>query len=162
MKRIAVAGISLAFFALATMLPGTAQAQSAYETNVGCGLGNQLFKEIGQDSILFQILAVTTNGTFGNQTFGITSGTLGCKTPSKVAFNEKINKFVADNMDVLAQDMASGRGEALDALAELLQVPADKKVEFYAALQANFTRIYTSENVQSADVLDNISGLPNS
>ena len=155
MKRFVVAGLALAF-AVTVMLPGVSYS-AGYNENTGCGLGNQLFKEIGQDSILFQILAVTTNGIFGNQTFGITSGTLGCKKPTKVVENEKVEKFVADNMDSLAQDMAMGRGESLDTLAELMGVPAEKKAEFYAALQSNFTKIYTSANVQSADVIDNIS-----
>lgn len=157
MKRFIVAGVALAF-AAAVMLPGVSSAQG-YNENTGCGLGNQLFKEIGQDSILFQILAVTTNGILGNQTFGISSGTLGCKKPTKVVENEKVQKFVADNMDSLAQDMAVGRGETLDALAELMNVPAEKRAEFYASLQTNFTRIYASSDVQSADVIDNIAAL---
>ena len=155
MKRFVVAGLALAF-AVTVMLPGVSYS-AGYNENTGCGLGNQLFKEIGQDSILFQILAVTTNGIFGNQTFGITSGTLGCKKPTKVVENEKVEKFVADNMDSLAQDMAMGRGESLDTLAELMGVPAERKAEFYAALQSNFTKIYTSASVQSADVIDNVS-----
>jgi len=48
----------------------------ASQKNTGCGLGSVIFK--GQDALLFQILAVTTNGTSGNQTFGITTGTLNC------------------------------------------------------------------------------------
>jgi len=157
MKRFVVAGVALAF-AVTVMLPGVSYS-AGYNENTGCGLGNQLFKEIGQDSILFQILAVTTNGIFGNQTFGITSGTLGCKKPTKVVENEKVEKFVADNMDSLAADMAMGRGESLDTLAELMGVPAEKKAEFYASLQSNFTKIYTSENVQSADVIDGIASV---
>lgn len=157
MKRFVVAGVALAF-AVTVMLPGVSYS-AAYNENTGCGLGNMLFKEIGQDSILFQILAVTTNGTFGNQTFGITSGTLGCKKPTKVVENEKVEKFVADNMDSLAADMAMGRGESLDTLSELMGVPAEKKAEFYASLQSNFTKIYTSEKVQSADVIDGIASV---
>src|SRR5205823_3826374 len=36
----------------------------------GCGLGSMLF---GDQKGMIQILAATTNGTFGSQTFGITS-----------------------------------------------------------------------------------------
>lgn len=42
----------------------------------GCGWGSKLFD--GQQGVAPQVLAVTTNGTSGNQTFGITSGTSGC------------------------------------------------------------------------------------
>lgn len=158
MKRFVVAGLAFAF-AVSVMLPGVSYS-AGYNENTGCGLGNQLFKEIGQDSVLFQVLAVTVNQTIlFNQVFGITSGTLGCKQPTKLVENEKLNKFVADNMDSLAQDMATGRGESLETLAELMGVPAEKKPEFFASLQANFTNIYTSEKVVSADVIDNIASI---
>ena len=45
--------------------------------SVGWGLGSQIFD--GQSGVAPQVLAVTTNGTLGNQTFGISSGTSGCK-----------------------------------------------------------------------------------
>lgn len=158
MKRLMAAGSSLFLAGVLLLLPSGASAQSSYNTNTGCGLGNMLFAEIGQDKILFQIFAVTTNGTFGNQTFGITSGTLGCKQPSKFVSNE-LQRFVADNMDSLAQDIAGGRGEAVSTLAELMDVPAEDRAAFYALLQANFSRIYTSASVESTDVIENISAI---
>ncbi len=156
MKRIAMYGLAAAFLGGMLVAPGTASAQS-YNENTGCGLGNMLFKNIGQDSILFQILAVTTNGIVGNQTFGISSGTLGCSRPAKIVFNEKVNTFVAANMDDLARDMSRGQGETLDTLAELMSIPSDKKGEFYAALQTNFKTIYGSEGVQASDVVEAVS-----
>ncbi len=60
-------------------------------------------------------------------------------------------------METLAQDMATGSGESLVTLAELMEVPAEKRGAFYASLQSNFTKIYTSSDVQSAEVIDNIS-----
>jgi len=123
--------------------------------NTGCGLGYLLFKD-APDSTLFEILAVTTNGTFGNQTFGITTGTLECKQPEKVVKNDKLFKFVSENMDQLASDIASGNGETLDTVAELMDIPEEKRADFYAKLQENFDKIYVSEKVQSADVIDKI------
>lgn len=157
MKRLVISGCTLAMLIGAAIVPGGASAQGAYDTNVGCGLGNMLFQEIGQDSILFQVFAVTTNGTLGNQTFGISSGTLECKQPSKVVTNEKTNRFVADNMDSLAQDMAAGQGETISTLAELMEVPVEKRADFYVSLQSNFSNIYASEHTQSAEVLDKIT-----
>ncbi len=49
---------------------------------------------------------ITFNGIFGNQTFGITSGTSECERPADFASNERIQKYVADNMDQLAADIA--------------------------------------------------------
>ncbi len=154
MKRLVGFGSAL-LLAGAFMLPSSAVAQS-YDTNVGCGLGNMLFKEIGQDKTLFQILAVTTNGFFFNQTFGITSGTLGCAQPSMFVENEKVLRFVADNMDTLAQDIAAGNGEALSTLAELMEIPAEQRPVFFSKLQENFNGIYSSSAVESADVIEGI------
>jgi hypothetical protein len=61
------------------------------------------------------------------------------------------------NMDNLARDIAQGRGETLDAFAELVGVPTEKRPEFYAQLQSGFARIFTSSNVQMASVMDNIA-----
>jgi len=123
--------------------------------NTGCGLGSQILKN--QDSVLMQVFAATTNGTSGNQTFGITSGTSGCAKPSKFVSNDKANKFVAENMDALALNISNGQGEALDTLATLLHV--SNKDVFASTLQSNFDKIYTSENVTSAEVIDNIVAL---
>lgn len=159
MKRLMISGLSLALLVGTVMLPGISSAQSDYDLNTGCGLGNQLFREIGQNSLLFQVLAVTTNGILGNQTFGISSGTLGCKRVSKVVQNEKMEKFVSENMDSLAQDIAAGQGESLTTLAELMNIPAEKRGEFFTAMQVNFTKIYSSDKVQSADVIENIAAI---
>jgi len=69
--------------------------------------------------------------------------------------NERAEEFVASNMDILAKEIAVGHGESLNALAELLNV--EDKVTFSAALQSNYNSIYTSQNVEMSDVLDNIS-----
>jgi hypothetical protein len=156
MKRLIAAGSSLFLAGVLFMLPSGVSAQN-YDMNTGCGLGNMLFKEVGQNSTLLQVFAVTTNGTFGNQTFGISSGTLGCKMPDKFVSTEKLQRFVADNMDTLAQDMAAGRGEAVSTLAELMNVSVDERPAFYTLLQANFNNIYTSASVEYADVIDNIN-----
>jgi len=125
--------------------------------NVGCGLGTTLIGDQGNDSLVMQVLAATTNGTSGNQTFGITSGTLGCKKPTKIASNDKLNKFVADNMDKLAMDISAGHGETLSAVADMLKVPADKRADFYAKLKTNFDKIYASNKVSAGDVIDSIA-----
>ena len=116
------------------------------------GLGSQIIKS--QDSVLMQIFAATTNGTSGNQTFGITSGTSGCAKPSKIVSNEKVNTFVANNMDALAIDISNGEGESIDTLATLLDIK--DKTAFRTTLQNNFATIYSSSDVTSAQVIDNI------
>jgi len=127
-------------------------AIAGVNSQTGCGLGSMIIKD--DSSAVLLALQATTNGTSGNQTFGITSGTSGCKK-TKFVMNERAEEFVASNMDQLAKEIAMGHGESVDTLAELLAVE-DKEV-FASALQANYNSIYTSQNVEMADVLDNIS-----
>ena len=140
------------FIVATTALMTTASFANA---NTGCGLGNQVITN--QDSVLMQVFAATTNGTSGNQTFGITSGTSGCAKPARFVSNNKANEFVAGNMDALAFDISNGEGEALTTLATLLNI--SNPDVFASTLQTNFNKIYTSATVSSADVIDNIVSL---
>ena len=121
--------------------------------NTGCGLGSMIIKN--QNSTMLQAIAATTNGTSGNQTFGITSGTSNCNKPNNFVSNDKLNKFVEDNMDELALDISAGKGETLSTVAKLMNV--ENNSEFSAKLQANFSNIYSSQNVTSANVIDSIA-----
>ena len=121
--------------------------------NTGCGLGSLLIKN--QNSTMLQAFAATTNGTSGNQTFGISSGTSNCDKPTHFVSNDKLNRFVTENMDELAADISAGKGETLSTVAKLMNV--ENSQEFASKLQANFSNIYTSENVTSANVIDSIA-----
>jgi hypothetical protein len=132
----------------------------AKQSNVGCGLGTVIFKD--KEGLLFQLFAVTTNHSVcGNQTFGISTGTLNCEQFKGIVSNEKINKFVADNMDNLAKDIAKGNGEYLNTLAVLMEVKEPVRGQFYGKLQSNFSKIYTSDKVTHTDVLNNIEKVMN-
>jgi hypothetical protein len=122
--------------------------------NTGCGLGSMAFE--GQNGLMSQTAAATTNGIFGNQTFGISSGTLNCEQFKTFAFNEKVNIFVAENMDNLATDIARGQGEYVNTLALLMEVPSAKRASFRSQLQAHFSDIYTSDKVTHSEVVQNI------
>ncbi len=97
---------------LAISLLVVSSAYAGARENCGCGIGSMAFGD--QEGLVFQVLAATTNNAIsGNQTFGISSGTLGCERANSVTKNEKVNTFVAENMDNLATDIASGQGETL-------------------------------------------------
>jgi len=130
----------------------TTTAVAGGNNQTGCGLGSVIIKD--NSSAVMLALQATTNGTSMNQTFGITSGTLGC-TKTKLVMNERAQEFVASNMDILAKEISVGHGESLDTLAELLEV--QDTVAFSAELQANYNSIYTSQKVEMSDVLDNIA-----
>ncbi len=141
---------------LMVLVASTAFAAGDARSNTGCGLGTLIFQDKADNSTVLQSLQATTNDIFGNQTFGITSGTSECKQPAKFAKNDRLDEFMVANMDNLAKEIAMGKGETLEAFAELLQIPTNKRPEFYQKLQSNFAKIFTSENVQLASVVDNV------
>ena len=127
-------------------------AIAGVNSQTGCGLGSMIIKD--DSTALMLALQATTNGTSANQTFGITSGTSGCKK-TKIVMNERAEEFVASNMDQLAKEIAMGHGESVDTLAELLAV--EDKEAFASALQSNYNSIYSADDVKMAEVLDTIS-----
>lgn len=138
------------------VLSGTSYAATVSE-DCGCGLGKEL---IGEKSGLgWNLLGTSLNGTSGNQTFGMSSGTLGCGKTEKFVSNERMDIFVADNMDGLAVDIASGNGENLDALMEIAQVSGADKAAACEALQANFDTIYPTADVNDTAVAQSIRGV---
>ncbi|HAS17245.1 MAG TPA: hypothetical protein DCR39_04985 [Nitrospiraceae bacterium] len=145
--------VVFAAVALSLMVVSSSHAIERKYGTAGCGLGSML---LGDEPGMVQILAVTLNGIAGNQTFGITSGTLNCEKQANFSSNEILNRFVTLNMDNLAKDIASGRGESLETLAELMNIPAENRTNVYSKLQANFSDIFTSESVEAGDVIDNI------
>lgn len=135
------------------LLPVTAFA--AGENNVGsCGLGSKVFE--GQSGLAPQIMAVTTNGSFGNQTFGMSTGTLGCSSDGTVSSNWKTAMFIDGNKERLARDMSRGSGETLDSLAQLIGMKEEHKAHFFHVAQENFDRIYAADMVSAQDIMNGL------
>lgn len=126
-------------------------------SNTGCGLGTILWGGEADGSVISQSLQATTNGTLGNQTFGITSGTSGCAQPANLIKNDRLLAFTADNLDLLARDIAVGQGETLATVAELLEVPAAERPAFNSTLQKNFDKIFVTGKETAGVVLDRIA-----
>ncbi len=137
---------------IAAIVALSSSVMAGVNSQTGCGLGFMIIKD--DSTAVLLALQATTNGTSGNQTFGVTSGTSGCKK-TQFVMNDRAEEFVASNMDQLAKEISQGHGESVDTLAELLEV--SDKATFSASLQANYNSIYTSQNAKMADVLDNIS-----
>ena len=124
----------------------------AQQNNIGsCGWGAKLFD--GQSGIAPQVLAVTTNGTSGNQTFGITTGTSGCTQDGVVKSTWKTAMFIDGNKDRLARDMSIGNGETLDSLAHLIGVREQDRVAFSRAMQTNVSVIFPSGSTTDDSVV---------
>jgi hypothetical protein len=160
MKKIVAIAVAFLFLvAVGSAFAASKGSGGMTHRNTGCGLGALAWGDKADNSVMSQTSAATTNATFYSQLFGITSGTSGCEQPTNFAKNDRLNEFVVANMDNLAKDIAKGSGESLETFAELMQVPADKRPEFYKNLQTSFAKIYTSENVVLANVVDNVAAV---
>ncbi len=121
------------------------------DQDVGCGLGTILFA--GKSGVAMKVLAATTNGSYGNQTFGITSGTLGCQSDGVVSSRARLSMFMGTNSDRVARDMSVGHGESLNILADLMGVKEQDKSLFFQTAQANFSTIFAADNQTAGQVL---------
>ena len=140
---------SIAFCLLVAVVPTAALAA---ENNVGsCGWGSKLFE--GQSGAIPQSFAATTNGSSGNQTFAITSGTSGCTTDGTVTSSWKTALFIENNKERLARDMSTGGGETLASLAHLLGVQEQDQAAFNRLAKENVARIFPSEQVSTEQVI---------
>ena len=146
---------SIALIVLTVVIAFGAAGYASTKSNTGCGVGTMIFE--GKDGLISQLCATVTNGIFGNQTFGITSGTLGCEAFNSIASNQKVELFIAHNMDNLVNDISEGNGEYINTLAVLLEIPEENRNEFYTTMQANFSKIFTSADVTSKEVTKNIN-----
>jgi hypothetical protein len=122
----------------------TAKAASAQGYGMaGCGLGSLLF---GNDNTtLMQILAATTNGTFGSQTFGITSGTSNCTAGGVVKAEREQAAFAEVNFQDLKRNMAAGGGEYLTSFSTLLGCEDAAKPVLFKLAQDKYEVIVPSE-----------------
>jgi len=129
--------------------PLTAMAAGGHGP-AGCGLGTEvIFKQANEWHE--HVLAATTNGTSGNQTFGMTSGTLGCADAGG-PLASGVDMFINDNLEQIAAESSAGEGETIAALSELIGVASEDEATFKLALQANFDQIFTSSATTSNEV----------
>ena len=143
----------MAFIATLALLliPGMASA-AAYGT-AGCGLGSMAF---GDDPGMMQVLAATTNGLSGNQTFGITSGTSNCAADSGTASIDQ-QAFIKVNYASLVRDAAEGKGEYLSAFATLLGCNTTAHETFFTMTQTKHDMLFKAETAP-LDTLTTIKG----
>lgn len=139
MKKITIA---VALMVSPTLLMGA-------ETGPGCGWGAMLMD--GKSGLGPNVLAATTNGTFGNQTFGMTSGTAGCDADQTI--QKAAADFLDDNMEKVARDMSTGQGESLDTLANLMGIQSEDKTRFFVVMHDNFSSIFSSDSISSVEVM---------
>lgn len=117
----------------------------------GCGLGAMLLE--GKNDKGWQILALTLNGIYGNQTFGITTGTSNCvESTSQAAVEREV--FVSANYNTLSKHAAQGDGESLEAFADILGCSDEVALPLFKKLsQEHYNAIFSSTT--PSDVANN-------
>ena len=142
---------------LSALLAVAPLSQAMADKDIGCGWGTLVWK--GKSGMGPKILGATTNGSFGNQTFGITSGTAGCSSQGVITADARVSKFASANMDRLVRDMAAGQGESLATLAHLLNIAETDRPAFYNATKAHFAEIFSSSDVTTGQMLESLAGV---
>lgn len=118
-----------------------------------CGWGVAVFD--GQNGLGPYLMASTTNGTFSNAVFGMTSGTNGCDVSIPMKYRGE--NMLVGNMDAFIEDVARGNGEALDSMAVIYGIEEDDRAAFASTMHENFTVIFTSEKVTAGEVAKNMN-----
>lgn len=121
----------------------------------GCGWGNLLFE--GKSGLPVHLLATIVDGTSGNATFGMTSGTNGCDVNGSLTYSGESMLAMEGVMEEVAQDMATGEGEALTALSVSMGIEAGDRGHFNNVMHENFAAIFPNQDVTAEDVMTNIN-----
>jgi hypothetical protein len=136
------------------LMPVAAALAANPDTGPGCGLGKLAWADYkNQKNIAPQVLMATTNGTFGSQTFGISTGTSGCTNDGTVMGQHKVTMFASMNFENVSQEMAQGQGEHLASLAALLGVPADQQAAFFSLTQEKYKALIASGETSPSAML---------
>jgi alkylated DNA nucleotide flippase Atl1 len=146
MRKYLVSGLSVAIASVA--FASAARADQPYGT-AGCGLGSIVF---GNSQGIVQIFAATTNGLFGTQTFGITSGTSNCVNTGSSSASAKA--FIQANRETMVKEIARGNGETISSLSALAGCNDASAVG--SVLQHNFQSIFPNERVSDIDVSNSV------
>ncbi len=154
MKKIIGLSIASVFAIAMTFTTNTATVKADNHTGggygmAGCGLGSIVISGKGS---LAQILAATTNGTSGSQTFGITFGTSNCTDMGGGIVS--VNAFIQTNREVIAKDISRGHGETIATLATLGGCQNSRAVG--QKLQRNFSSIFPVSTVTDKQVSSNV------
>lgn len=129
----------------------SAKASKSFERPyglAGCGLGSVVIGKQGG-----QIFAATTNGTFSNQWFGISAGTLNCVDSPSNEVAGRMDQFILVNRLQVQGDVARGQGETIAALSTFMGCNASSNVG--QVLKQNYNQIFV-EKAQANEITDSI------
>jgi len=149
MRKVIALGI------LASLLPTLAMARGNHPM-AGCGLGYLLLSNKDNEKVT-QVLGATTNGTFGTQTFGISSGTSGCTEDGAVKVARATEVFADVNLASLRQEMATGEGEYVNTFAVLLGANEATRPQMVRFFQSEYQNLFPTAGTSSEEMLKTLS-----
>jgi len=120
----------------------------------GCGLGALLF---GDQKGSIQIIAATFNGTEGNQTFAISTGTSNCTEDGVALADRERELFAEANFNLIKEEAATGAGENVAVLASLYGCSGATVNAFTSGVQSKYLRI--NEATTAPEMLEAIDGV---
>ena len=138
-------------FVAAALLGASVGVQANAPGGPGCGWGNMLFE--GQSGLPSHLSATIVDGTSGNATFGMTSGTNGCDTSVPLAYHGASFFAQTGMMEEVARDTAAGDGEALTALSVTMGVAPEDRAHFKQVMHENFDSLFAHEDVTAGEVM---------
>lgn len=145
MKKLLLSALIVASASVAATTSTTTVAHADAYGTAGCGLGSILF---GAKPGIVQVFAATTNGFFGTQTFGITSGTSNCGGQAVTVVAAK--QFIETNREAFAKDVSRGSGETITTLASIGGCSDSAAVA--VSLQRNFKTIFPAASATNTAV----------
>jgi hypothetical protein len=89
----------------------------------------------------------------GLTTTNASSDMTSSRGPAALAKQNRAIRFAADTIEPLSQNMAQGGGEYLSALAELLDVPADRHKAFFALAQEQYALLAQRADAAPAEII---------
>ena len=140
------------FLIVAALMGVSGSAMAVAPGGPNCGWGNMLMD--GQSGLASHVVASLTNGTSGNATFGMTTGTNGCSADGKLTYGGK--SLIAAVMDEFSEDVARGDGEALSAVAVAMGVDEADRPLFKQVMHDNFTSLFPSADVTAEQVSNRV------
>ena len=136
------------------MLGTSISASAVAPGGPDCGWGNMLFE--GQAGLPSHVVASLTNGTTGNATFGMTSGTNGCSPDGTLTYGGESWIRISAIMDEFSEDVARGQGEALNAVAVMIGVQPQDRERFARTLHENFSTLFPHQDVTAEQVVNSM------
>jgi len=145
----------VAFSLVASLIPTLALAHGNHPM-AGCGLGYLLLSNKDNDKVT-QVIGATTNGTFGSQTFGISSGTSGCTEDGAVKVAKATEVYAEVNLQSIRQEMAAGQGEYVSTFARMVGASEASKMQMVHFFQENYAALFPKADTSSTEMLHTLA-----